>query len=230
MPKKNSKALAVVPERPAPSVRMMAGRAVIVDAVFHVRGVHPTSPGPWLAEADKIAWTDGTGFGCIIRRSGVDGHLGGYVGVPAGHPLHGWTASAIAGLGVRVHGGVKYSATCMSAVSENVSICHVQRPAERAAAAGRTVSAHREHDDLWWIGFECDEEYDAVPEPHRSYAEVSTYDGTIEPTYKDESFVFEQCTYLAEQLAAIALGRDPLEVEGPTPLPLGMVPSREVRS
>jgi len=230
MPNKNTRALALTRDNPSPTVRMMAGRAIVVDAVFHVRGVHPTSPGPWLAEADKIAWTDSTGYGCIIRRSRGDGHLGGYVGVGPGHPMYGWTAHAIASAGVRVHGGVKYSAACMSAANEDVSICHVPAHEARAVPRQETVRAHREHDDLWWIGFECNEAYDAVPEPERSCAQSDVYDGTLDPVYRDEGFVYEQCTSLAAQLAAIEIGHDPQEAIDGIPLPLGLVPDRQVRS
>lgn len=46
-------------------------------------------PGPWQNEPDKVQWVDWeTGLDCLIKRHPSGGHLCGYVGVPAGHPLH----------------------------------------------------------------------------------------------------------------------------------------------
>ena len=96
--------------------------------------VRPKQEGPWLGEADKVAWRDPvTGFECIIMRAQPGGFLGGYVGVLSDHPLHEFAADAIPGnLGIEVHGGITYAAMCEDGPTpqprlryEARRICHV---------------------------------------------------------------------------------------------------------
>ena len=115
--KKNTGSRALAKHQPPalPVAHRMNGGdlPVQVDAVYHVRDIHPSSDGPWSREADKIAWTDQmSGYPCIIRRSAQGGHLGGYVAVPPTHPLYGMEPYAFAGLGIGVHGGISYADEC----------------------------------------------------------------------------------------------------------------------
>jgi hypothetical protein len=94
--------------------RLNGGTAAVrVDVVLRSPEVHPRSQGPWSVEADKIAWFDpATGYGCIIRRAANGGHLCGYVGVGPGHPVFGYLAAALRGIGIKAHGAIDYAAPC----------------------------------------------------------------------------------------------------------------------
>ena len=94
------------------------GVLVPATEIYFDGEVRPKQAGPWLGEADKVAWRDpATGYQCIILRARPGGFLGGYVGVPSDHPLHEFAADAIPGdLGVEVHGGVTYAATSIDPV------------------------------------------------------------------------------------------------------------------
>ncbi len=215
MPRKKKNTTALVPSSVAmPVERKMAGHHVVVDAVYFSRDIHPSTNGPWKDEADKIAWTDPVyGYGCIIRRNETRGHLGGYVGIGPNHPLFGWEEYALRAAGLKVHGGIGYARGCEDWEGEARSICHVPRGGVRPAVHEKThevILDHRGEDDLWWIGFECDKPYDIVPDPTR-VDKTEGYDGALDREYRDEGYVFEQCTSLAAQLAAIELGRDPAD-------------------
>jgi hypothetical protein len=65
--------------------------------------------GPWQTEPDELDWTDAaTGLRCRIVRNPHMGMLCGYVGVPAKHPLFGWTSNEPAVEKLDVHGGLTF--------------------------------------------------------------------------------------------------------------------------
>ena len=147
----------------------------------------PKIDGPWRSEAGKIAWTgEATGLGCIILR-GRDGALAGYVAVSSSHPLAGFEADAMAAsTGVGVHGGLTYARACDARGPEELRVCHV-----RASDVA----------DLWWFGFACNLRSDFVPTRDNANDERGG-----SKTYRTEGYVFEECTRLAAQLAALTEG------------------------
>jgi hypothetical protein len=205
-----------------PAVRPQSGGGVyrfgttpvVVDQLYHVPARKPDRPGPWTREAEKIAWRDSaTGLDCIIRRA-HRGHLAGYVGVPLGHPLHGWSAKAIPqDLGIEVHGGLTYAAACDENGPPSLSICHVDHDTTRPTGG-----------DVWWFGFECDKSYDLVPaELPKGQNGVGLVHGVL-PEYRDEAYVYGQVVDLAGQLAAIGRGEPMPPRTSPPPPPLGLDP------
>lgn len=200
-----------------PIVRRFGSELVAVASVFKVPDLRVREPGRWQREADKIAWQDAaTGLGCIIRRSECGGHLCGYVGVGPEHPLFGFEPRAmVADLGIHVHGGISYGEPCREG-PEETSICHVVEPDLGDVS-----------DLMWWLGFECNQPYDLVPgiqiRPDRHVADVSTA-----PVYRDEAYVFAECTKLASQLADVGRGERPAPRHDAPP-PIGLDPSRSGR-
>jgi hypothetical protein len=170
---------------PAPLVYPIANTAIKPEQLYELPARKPKIDGPWRSEAGKIAWTDdATGLGCIILR-GRDGALAGYVGVPAAHPLAGFEADAIAAsTGVGVHGGLTYARACDERGPEETRVCHVR------------VSDAPDH---WWFGFACNLPSDFVPTRDNANDERSG-----SKTYRTERYVFEECTRLAAQLAALS--------------------------
>lgn len=184
--------------------------------------------GPWLGEADKLAWVDPvTGYECIVMRNNPRGFLSGYVGVPKDHPLFGWDHAAIPDdIGIEVHGGLTYSRVCDEGpgprrrlVSEIRRICHVivEAPLEHA-------TEYRAHPGQWWFGFQCDHVYDVVPDepvgPQR-FMGAETH-----AEYRDDAYVVREVRNLAQQLKAIADKRPIPARDGP-PLPaVGLDPQR----
>lgn len=171
--------------------------------VWHVASLKPTTErGAWDLEADKLAWWDrATGFPCIIRRESY-GHLGGYVGVPPGHPLHGFEFDALPrGLGIEVHGGICHAEACQRDEPESRSICHVER---LEPIGGQDVFAGADG-DAWWFGFQCDTILDYVPRRFETNSRgfVGHDKGQV---YRDERYVYQQTIQLAAQLDAI--GKD----------------------
>lgn len=226
---------AVVPVEPRDIARRMGDEVVPVDAVYHDRQVHPVGAGPWQNEADKIAWTDrATGYPCIIRRSPGGGHLCGYVGVPRSHPLYGFQVRATRGLGIDVHGGIFYAEECQHHESEIRSVCHVPRGGGAAAGTRREKivfenNAARRGDDAWWLGFECNQTYDVVPRSRAPHRGDQLLDGVTERVYRDEAYVFQECTRFAAQLEAIDAGRPPEESVPTRAGPLGYDPHKSRR-
>lgn len=61
---------------------------------------------PWESEPSRLEWmAEGIPFPLLIMRAGM-GHLCGYVGLPADHPLYGRDYESI---DVDVHGGLTFS-------------------------------------------------------------------------------------------------------------------------
>lgn len=159
--------------------------------VYHVPALKPKAPGPWCSEADKLAWTDAaTGLPCIIRRS-TRGFLCGYVAVGPGHPLFGFRGDAVPAGIVTAHGGLDYASPCDHRAPEETSICHV---ADRDTA--------REGVDQWWFGFSCGQITDLIPGDGAHAGEAQQLG--LDQEYRDERYLFNQCTGLASQLAAAA--------------------------
>ncbi|HEX8402010.1 MAG TPA: hypothetical protein VF628_09930 [Allosphingosinicella sp.] len=214
----------------------LGGQAILADAVYFVDDSKSREDGPWLGEADKIAWRDrATGFECIIMRSRHGGYLGGYVGVPQGHPLYGFDHAAIPSeLDVEVHGGITYSRACehgppsaTSLSNEAQRICHVPRVGERVRVGPAThATGYRvQDDDAWWFGFECNHVYDLVPSNPESRGRFLAAE--TGPVYRDEAYVYGEVTHLAEQLHAIASGSPKPPRSAPSPPPLGLDPRKE---
>lgn len=199
--------------------------------VYFVEGSTPHSDGPWLGEADKLAWRDPTtGFECIMLRDTHGGHLCGYVGIPTTHPLHGFDHRAIpASLGISTHGGLCYSAICDEGPTparrplarEARRICHAPRTAEyaktRHATSYRVQDAH-----AWWLGFACNQIYDIIPNDQRSRRQFLKEETRAE--YRDDAYVLREIQHLAAQLKAIADGAPMPQRTGPPPPPIGLDP------
>lgn len=139
--------------------------------------------GPWLREPDKIQWMDSeSGLPCLIVR-GPSGALCGYVGVDEQHPWHGLDYND-SGVWVQVHGGLTYSEFC--AENTEHGICHKTEPGDP--------------DPVWWLGFDCAHLGDLTPGYHPLVGCLPDFPGD---TYKDVSYVKEQCQKLAQQLIEI---------------------------
>lgn len=198
--------------------------------VFYVDDVRPDRDGPWLGEADKVAWRDqDTGYECIILRDARGGHLCGYVGVPQGHPLWGFSDDAIpADLGIEVHGGLSYSNICDEGPTperflsnEARSICHVVVP-KTVRATTEHATEYRVNDaHAWWFGFECNQVYDLVPNTVRP--DVSVPNAEIGRIYRDDAYLLAEVRALAAQLRAVADGLPAPTRDGPPP-PVGLSP------
>ena len=182
---------------------LQAGRTIrnqAMGAVHHVPALQPKSRGAWSQEADKVAWTDRlTGLQCIIRRS-EKGFLCGFVAVSPDHPLFGFRADAVPSGIVSVHGGLNYASPCDEQAPEEIAICHVH---DGQAGHGSDRAGQ------WWFGFSCNQMGDVIPGDgaHRENAEQLG----IEQEYRDERYLFDQCTNLAAQLAGAAVGRGDID-------------------
>ncbi|MFN3727610.1 MAG: hypothetical protein ACK4SZ_15055 [Allosphingosinicella sp.] len=207
------------------------GDASVVADVYFVSGLKSTKDGPWLGEADKIAWLDeASGYECIIMRASGGGHLCGYVGVPPEHPLYGFEHEAIPpNLDIEVHGGLSYSALCQHGPSpapgvatEARRICHVSTRRARHGAVEHATDYRVQRDDAWWFGFECNHVYDVVPD-ERSHANrfLAAETGAV---YRDEAYVHQEVINLAAQLRAIESGEPKPQRQGPPLPPIGLDP------
>lgn len=226
--RKKSSGRALVPVHTDTPTHLIGVDRIVPLQVYHVREVHPSSPGPWSGEADKIAWIDpATGLPCIIRRHARLGYLSGYVAVRPGHPLFGFSHDAVPhSIGIRVHGGLSYGEPCNEDEPEARSVCHVHpaRPRTRHQAPVRQQPAAPpvEHgEDLWWFGFDCNQSFDLVPNKRTP----DFLDAENAPVYRDESYLYLECQSLAAQLDAIGRG-DPIVDHGVATPPLGMAPFR----
>ena len=202
--------------------------------IYFVDGAKPRETGPWLGEADKVAWRDpASGYECIMLRDRKESFLSGYVGIPEGHPLWGWDQDAVApDLGIEVHGGLTYSRICdeggpspqRGLVIESRRICHVPvTPATWAPLRHGSDYRVESGGHVWWFGFDCNHVYDLVPADrrHRSFLAAETA-----KVYRDDAYVVREVTNLAAQLRAVADGKPVPPREGP-PLPaIGLDPKK----
>lgn len=222
VPVEGARSLAVLPDgSPGEVVRdgqvtMVTGVTYIAHdvpipsaEVFFDAEVKPKVSGPWLGEADKVAWRDpATGYECIIMRNTRSGFLGGYVGVPLSHPLYAFKDDAMPDVGTEVHGGITYAAQCQDGPTpqrmprhEARRICHVHVGYHSVtdATSYRVEDAH-----AWWFGFTCDHVADLVP-VDRDHAKNGAAMGIVQ-VYRDDAYVLREVRNLATQLRAIADG------------------------
>lgn len=204
-----------------------SGDVVPEAEIFYSKREMPRAHGPWLGEADKVAWVDeASGLECIMMREHPEGFLRGFVGVPSTHPLFGWDHDAVpASLGIEVHGGLTYSCICDDGpnpkrrlIKELRRICHVvvgEVPLQHA-------TDHRAAGGQWWFGFDCNHVYDVVPGELRD--RQSSGGGGIEARYRDDGYVVREIRNLAAQLAAIRDGRPVPARDGPPLPPIGLEP------
>ena len=200
----------------------IAGTSIVPTQIFHVPSRQPKHEGPWQDEPDKLAWVDSaTGLPCLILRA-RNGTLSGYVAVNAEHPLFGFDYRAVpADLGIQPHGGLNYSAACDEEADERVSVCHITKQPRERVRQPRAMQEHPAADEeLWWFGFACDKSYDLRPGCYQDH--MSAENGQ---TYRDEHYVFTQCTNLARQLAAAGGGMGsgvPIDTSSFTVPPVGL--------
>ena len=204
-----------------------SGGVVPEADIFYAKQGMPRSHGPWLGEADKVAWVDkATGLECIMMREHPEGFLRGFVGVSSDHPLFGWDHDAVpASLGIEVHGGLTYSRICDDGpnpkrrlITELRRICHVvvgEVPLQHA-------TNHRASPHQWWFGFDCNHVYDVVPSQVRDRQNSAS--AGIKAMYRDDGYVVREIHNLASQLAAIRDGRLIPARDGPPLPPIGLEP------
>lgn len=224
---RTGRALVARPPTPLVPDRPVAGTNVIPTQLYRIAELHPAGRGPWANEFDKVGWIDpATSYPCTILRHG-NGTLAGHVAVAQGHPLHGYKPDAIPPDMLHVHGGVNYAGECQRSVPDDRSICHVSsadaRSARTAAHNKSAIGEHARHEDVWWLGFSTDTSVDLFPTEHRQMF-LASENGAV---YRDERYVAQQCTQLAQQLHAIEHDL-PAPVLAVRPPPLGLEPRRPV--
>lgn len=177
--------------------------------------------GPWDAEPDKKQWQDEvTGLPCLIVRVEHSGHLCGYVGVPAKHPLHGKSYSEPCdklreALELRMNSPMgdnpSFSVLIQALAGRELeptpdSVFQVHGGLTFADHCHETKDecrgichkpAEGEPDSVWWFGFDCDHCDDRSPV---SASALLRERGV----YRDFAYVAEQCRQLAAQLAMVA--------------------------
>lgn len=141
--------------------------------------------GEWDAEPDKMQWQDEeTGLACLMVRGG-SGAPCGYVGVPAGHPLHGMGYNDVHDkYEISVHGGLTFSDHCAKTDNEARYVCHVPDEGEP--------------DHLWWLGFDCAHYGDFCP-AHARYGGVFDMHGG--ESYKTVRYTMAEVRALAKQIS-----------------------------
>jgi hypothetical protein len=210
---------------------VMRDRTIHAQEIYFVDGAKPREDGPWLGEADKVAWRDpATGYECIMMRATHGGYLGGYVGVPCSHPLYGFESNALPfELGIEVHGGLTYSRICADGPSperrikqEAQRICHTPRAPVRYEPTVHATGYRVEDPHAWWFGFDCNHTYDMIPtDKSRSSRFLGAEVGCI---YRDDAYVCTEVLDLAAQLRAIEDGVPLPMREGPPLPPMGLDP------
>ena len=179
-----------VPPRPVTIRNNLVLRGRHIDIAYTVPAHQPAADGAWRLEPEKLAWSDrATGYPCIIRRE-IGGHLAAYVGLPLAHPLYGYRADAIPANLLGVPGGLDYAAPCDERGPESTSICH--------------VADNRQHDDLWWLGTECNRITDLIPDNVEHAAEAQRLG--VRQIYRDVETVYGICTDLAARLKKLESG------------------------
>ncbi|WP_174290986.1 hypothetical protein [Sphingomonas bacterium] len=197
------------------------GAVIPASEVFFDADARPAGDGPWLGEADKVAWRDpATGYDCIILRSQPAGFLGGYVGVPPSHPLYGFACDAIpADIGIEVHGGITYAKMCQDGPAPRHPVRYEARRICHLAVSYRPIGAtdqHVEHAHAWWFGFTCDHVADVAPGDVRHASRGAALG--VAQTYRDDAYVLGEVRNLAAQLRAIA-DVEPMPARVGPPLP-----------
>jgi hypothetical protein len=130
-----------------------------------------------------------TDLDCLMLRN----HFGawcGYVGVPQDHPLYQHDYDNVPAY---AHGGLTFASLCEPG-EPIVGICHIAEPGREQAP--------------WWFGFDCAHGGDLQPgmaEMTSRYG-LSYYENDV---YRDEKYVHDQVTSLAEQLHDLGKGEVP---------------------
>ncbi|WP_143737103.1 hypothetical protein [Erythrobacter tepidarius] len=186
------------------------------EQILQIPERRPYGEGPWESEPDRVAWIDAASrYHCLILRQ-PSGALAGYVAVGPEHPLWGYLADAIpTELGLTVHRGLTYSATCQKNDPPAVRVCHPHddtrfRGVKQQSVPGLKDSEGSGASDAWWFGFACEHACDFLP---RGYArnDEDREDGPRE--YRDIAYVADQTVALARQLKALD-GNAPIGNEG----------------
>lgn len=142
----------------------------------------PWPDGPWMAEPDRVLWTDeATGLDCLIRRHQRYGTLCGYVGVPLSHPAVAiykgleWEHDFL----LDVHGGITYAEECDG--DPTMGVCHIPQPGDT--------------DEVFWFGFDMNHGIDMAPAWKKH--------GFAQGEYRTIEYVKEECRKAAQQLASM---------------------------
>ena len=159
-------------------------------------------------------WTTAAGFRAAVVM-GARGHRCGYVGLPAGHPLHGVNYNdSVPGLNKAAldgPGGKRGIIPVLLADTDNPSLdvlidVHGSLTYSREGSKGYPVASR----GLWWFGFDCSH-YNDLPSPEwlatapplmqRLYDEM----GCIAPerVHRSLEYCVRECESLAQQLATI---------------------------
>lgn len=121
------------------------------------------------------------GLRCLVIAQPM-GHRCGYVGLPKGHALYGFSGEHLEDChSLRVHGGITY--------------------------CGNRGGYPLENSDLWWLGFDCAHHGDARDLSLMDETTASYYRGNplfkkkAWETIKDATYVEAELRQLAEQIA-----------------------------
>ena len=206
---------------------------IAAGEIYYVEGLKAREQGPWLGEADKVAWRDpATGYECIMLRATYGGYLSGYVGVPRSHPLWGYEHAAVPPeLGIEVHGGLTYGRICEEGPApprrllrrEAQRICHIPYDPANYGPILHATDHRVEDPHAWWFGFDCNHAYDIVPGESGASGFLKA---EIGGEYRDDAYVCNEVLNLAAQLRAIAEGVPMPERRGPPLPPLGLDPRK----
>ena len=135
--------------------------------------------GPWDKESfDEAVWVDTkTGLSCLMRRNSF-GAWCGYVAINPDHPLFKIKNSFEAMREIDVHGSITYADYMV------VDVRRTPAPQQRSLL-------ETEDDPQWVVGFDTVHNWDQAPDPRVG----------LSGNYKDFSYVKEECTKLAAQIA-----------------------------
>lgn len=151
---------------------------------YHTKDKSDWGDGPWQNEPDKRQWRDeATGLPCLIVRNW--GAWCGYVGVSRGHPLYGASYDDDRAEDIDVHGGLTFAGPCRPG-NETHAICHKVEPGE--------------DDDVWWLGFDCNQCGDFDPDMARGRGRGLFRTPCEDETYRDIAYVTKEVQKLAAQL------------------------------
>jgi hypothetical protein len=185
--------------------------------------------GPWMSEPDWVEFTTKNGEPGLIMRNQM-GSLCGYVGVDSDHPFFEvdynkcymdvkegdclplkerepaykerlMKPQPIEGSDVVIPAMSEYMAERIGDMCE----CRHKPESDLLVHGGVTFSGHRDTERFnqftWWFGFDCGHACDVVPGLLKLVG-LLTRDGREE--YRNLAYVFEQCEWLAEQLAKVS--------------------------
>ncbi|WP_233854143.1 hypothetical protein [Paraburkholderia sp. HD33-4] len=167
---------------------------------------------PWESEPD-YAMFSAAGLTCVIRRSDGLGHLCGYVGVPASHPLYGvdrldlvpapdtWLTRTF---DMNEHGVLDVFAFALEqSAGEKVPQGFAPLNMLIGAHGGLTWSKRMHDHTGWWFGFDCGHAGDLQPQLVESLRLIGgdaqfALDHFV---YRTFDYVRGECATLAQQIA-----------------------------